>query len=63
MEPSDLMVPIGLPEEEATLTCDAKGFPAPQYRYSVAFPFTLHHTGTFYALYVLCYEALYILST
>lgn len=39
MEPSDLMVPVGLPEEEATLTCDAKGFPAPQYRYSAAFPF------------------------
>ncbi|MCJ8741765.1 hypothetical protein PDJAM_G00074490, partial [Pangasius djambal] len=35
MEPSDLMVPVGLPEEEATLTCDAKGFPAPQYRWSL----------------------------
>ncbi|XP_076839736.1 contactin-3 isoform X1 [Brachyhypopomus gauderio] len=35
MEPSDLMVPVGLPEEEATLTCDAKGLPAPQYRWSL----------------------------
>ncbi|XP_066527171.1 contactin-3 [Hoplias malabaricus] len=35
MEPSDLMVPVGLPEEEATLTCDAKGLPSPQYRWSL----------------------------
>ncbi|KAF4078298.1 hypothetical protein AMELA_G00197800 [Ameiurus melas] len=35
MEPSDLMVPVGLPEEEATLTCDAKGFPSPQYRWTM----------------------------
>lgn len=39
MEPSDLIVPVGLPEEEVTLTCDAKGFPALQYRYSAAFSF------------------------
>ncbi|XP_017571405.1 contactin-3 [Pygocentrus nattereri] len=35
MEPSDLMAPVGLPEEEATLTCDAKGLPSPQYRWSL----------------------------
>lgn len=52
MEPSDLMVPVGLPEEEATLTCDAKGFPAPQYRYSATFPFMKYQTGSFYALCV-----------
>ncbi|TRY58142.1 hypothetical protein DNTS_014186 [Danionella cerebrum] len=31
MEPSDLTV--GSVEEEATLTCDAKGIPPPQYRF------------------------------
>ncbi|XP_030623672.1 contactin-3 [Chanos chanos] len=35
MEPSDLTVPAGLPEEEATLTCDAKGLPPPQYRWTL----------------------------
>uniref|UniRef100_A0AAR2JXK6 Contactin 3a, tandem duplicate 2 n=1 Tax=Pygocentrus nattereri TaxID=42514 RepID=A0AAR2JXK6_PYGNA len=29
------MAPVGLPEEEATLTCDAKGLPSPQYRWSL----------------------------
>ncbi|XP_056589801.1 contactin-3 [Triplophysa dalaica] len=33
MEPSDLTV--GSLEEEATLTCDAKGIPPPQYRWSL----------------------------
>ncbi|XP_051515372.1 contactin-3-like [Myxocyprinus asiaticus] len=33
MEPSDLTV--GSLDEEATLTCDAKGIPAPQYRWSL----------------------------
>ncbi|XP_016109365.1 contactin-3-like [Sinocyclocheilus grahami] len=33
MEPSDLTV--GSLEEEATLTCDAKGIPSPQYRWSL----------------------------
>ncbi|XP_051518833.1 contactin-3 [Myxocyprinus asiaticus] len=33
MEPSDLTV--GLLDEEATLTCDAKGIPPPQYRWSL----------------------------
>ena len=41
MEPSDLMVPVGLPEEEATLTCDAKGLPSPQYRYRTVSSFFL----------------------
>ncbi|MBN3314489.1 CNTN3 protein, partial [Atractosteus spatula] len=34
-EPSDLILPIDLPEQEATLTCEAKGNPAPQYRWSL----------------------------
>ena len=32
MEPGDLFIPVDSIEEEATLTCDAKGIPAPQYR-------------------------------
>lgn len=32
MEPGDLFIPIDSIEEEATLTCDAKGTPSPQYR-------------------------------
>lgn len=32
MEPGDLFIPIDSIEEEATLTCDAKGTPPPQYR-------------------------------
>lgn len=36
------MVPVGLPEEEATLTCDAKGFPAPRYRYGAAVSSAFH---------------------
>ena len=33
MEPGDLFIPIDSLEEEATLTCDARGVPPPQYRY------------------------------
>lgn len=29
----DLFIPVDSIEEEATLTCDAKGMPPPQYRY------------------------------
>lgn len=32
MEPGDLFIPVDSIEEEATLTCDAKGTPPPQYR-------------------------------
>lgn len=32
MEPGDLFIPVDTIEEEATLTCDAKGVPPPQYR-------------------------------
>lgn len=32
MEPGDLFIPVDTMEEEATLTCDAKGVPPPQYR-------------------------------
>lgn len=32
MEPADLFIPVESIEEEATLTCDAKGTPPPQYR-------------------------------
>lgn len=35
MEPGDLFIPIDSIEEEATLTCDAKGNPPPQYRYKM----------------------------
>uniref|UniRef100_A0A4W5L3J4 Contactin 3a, tandem duplicate 2 n=1 Tax=Hucho hucho TaxID=62062 RepID=A0A4W5L3J4_9TELE len=35
MEPSDLFIPVDSMEEEATLTCDAKGIPTPQYRWSL----------------------------
>uniref|UniRef100_A0A7N6F6J1 Contactin 3a, tandem duplicate 2 n=1 Tax=Anabas testudineus TaxID=64144 RepID=A0A7N6F6J1_ANATE len=35
MEPGDLFIPVDSIEEEATLTCDAKGTPAPQYRWSL----------------------------
>uniref|UniRef100_A0AAQ4RGN9 Contactin 3a, tandem duplicate 2 n=1 Tax=Gasterosteus aculeatus aculeatus TaxID=481459 RepID=A0AAQ4RGN9_GASAC len=35
MEPGDLFIPIDSIEEEATLTCDAKGTPPPQYRWSL----------------------------
>uniref|UniRef100_A0A8C7XZ94 Contactin 3a, tandem duplicate 2 n=1 Tax=Oryzias sinensis TaxID=183150 RepID=A0A8C7XZ94_9TELE len=35
MEPGDLFIPVHSIEEEATLTCDAKGTPAPQYRWSL----------------------------
>uniref|UniRef100_A0A3P9CV46 Contactin-3 n=1 Tax=Maylandia zebra TaxID=106582 RepID=A0A3P9CV46_9CICH len=35
MEPGDLFIPIDSIEEEATLTCDAKGTPSPQYRWSL----------------------------
>ncbi|XP_012682835.2 contactin-3 [Clupea harengus] len=34
MEPSDLILPVGGTQTEATLTCDAKGTPPPQYRWS-----------------------------
>ncbi|KAM8830683.1 contactin-3-like [Synchiropus picturatus] len=33
MEPGDLFIPVDSIEEEATLTCDAKGTPTPQYRW------------------------------
>ena len=32
MESGDLFIPVDSIEEEATLTCDAKGTPTPQYR-------------------------------
>uniref|UniRef100_A0A3Q3GA80 Contactin 3a, tandem duplicate 2 n=1 Tax=Labrus bergylta TaxID=56723 RepID=A0A3Q3GA80_9LABR len=35
MEPGDLFIPVDSIEEEATLTCDAKGIPPPQYRWSL----------------------------
>uniref|UniRef100_A0A3B4TRX1 Contactin-3-like n=1 Tax=Seriola dumerili TaxID=41447 RepID=A0A3B4TRX1_SERDU len=35
MEPGDLFIPVDSIEEEATLTCDAKGTPPPQYRWSL----------------------------
>ncbi|XP_041954684.1 contactin-3 [Alosa sapidissima] len=35
MEPSDLILPVGGKQTEATLTCDAKGTPPPQYRWSL----------------------------
>ncbi|XP_014001305.1 contactin-3 [Salmo salar] len=35
MEPSDLFIPVDSMEEEATLTCDAKGIPPSQYRWSL----------------------------
>ncbi|XP_046896581.1 contactin-3 [Hypomesus transpacificus] len=35
MEPGDLFIPIDSLEEEATLTCDARGVPPPQYRWSL----------------------------
>ncbi|XP_069545152.1 contactin-3 isoform X4 [Brachyistius frenatus] len=35
MEPGDLFIPVDSIEEEATLTCDAKGTPSPQYRWSL----------------------------
>ncbi|XP_014846697.1 PREDICTED: contactin-3-like isoform X1 [Poecilia mexicana] len=35
MEPADLFIPVDSIEEEATLTCDAKGTPSPQYRWSL----------------------------
>ncbi|XP_024915066.1 contactin-3 [Cynoglossus semilaevis] len=35
MEPVDLFIPVDSIEEEATLTCDAKGMPPPQYRWSL----------------------------
>ncbi|MED6269714.1 Contactin-3 [Characodon lateralis] len=35
MEPADLFIPIDSIEEEATMTCDAKGTPPPQYRWSL----------------------------
>uniref|UniRef100_A0A672Z5E3 Contactin-3-like n=1 Tax=Sphaeramia orbicularis TaxID=375764 RepID=A0A672Z5E3_9TELE len=35
MEPGDLFIPVDSIEEEATLTCDAKGSPPPQYRWSL----------------------------
>uniref|UniRef100_A0AAV2LY23 Ig-like domain-containing protein n=1 Tax=Knipowitschia caucasica TaxID=637954 RepID=A0AAV2LY23_KNICA len=35
MEPGDLFIPVDSIEEEATLTCDAKGNPPPQYRWSL----------------------------
>uniref|UniRef100_A0A3Q3WSF6 Uncharacterized protein n=1 Tax=Mola mola TaxID=94237 RepID=A0A3Q3WSF6_MOLML len=35
MEPGDLFIPVDSIEEEATLTCDTKGIPPPQYRWSL----------------------------
>ncbi|XP_029011854.1 contactin-3-like isoform X2 [Betta splendens] len=35
MEPGDLFIPVDSIEEEATLTCDSKGSPPPQYRWSL----------------------------
>ncbi|CAB1432328.1 unnamed protein product, partial [Pleuronectes platessa] len=35
MEPGDLFIPVDSIEEEATLTCDAKGTPPPLYRWSL----------------------------
>ncbi|XP_061759853.1 contactin-3 [Nerophis ophidion] len=35
MEPGDLFIPVDSIEEEGTLTCDAKGTPPPQYRWSL----------------------------
>ncbi|XP_064161414.1 contactin-3 isoform X1 [Anguilla rostrata] len=35
MEPSDLVLPIDSPDQEITITCEAAGTPAPQYRWSL----------------------------
>ncbi|KAL7891824.1 hypothetical protein AOLI_G00013000 [Acnodon oligacanthus] len=35
-EPSDLILPIHSPNQEAVLTCEASGVPSPQYRYESA---------------------------
>ncbi|KAG7478065.1 hypothetical protein MATL_G00076450 [Megalops atlanticus] len=34
-EPSDLILPIDSPDQEATITCEAMGTPPPQYRWSL----------------------------
>ncbi|XP_062319735.1 contactin-3 [Osmerus eperlanus] len=34
-EPSDLILPINSPDQEATIRCDADGSPTPQYRWSL----------------------------
>ncbi|XP_018589568.2 contactin-3 [Scleropages formosus] len=35
MEPSDQILPIDSPDQEATMTCEAGGTPSPQYRWSL----------------------------
>ncbi|XP_031136371.1 contactin-3 [Sander lucioperca] len=35
MEPSDLILPINSPDQQATITCEAEGSPPPQYRWSL----------------------------
>ncbi|XP_075952378.1 contactin-3 [Anarhichas minor] len=34
-EPSDLILPINSPDQQATITCEAEGSPPPQYRWSL----------------------------
>uniref|UniRef100_A0A4W6FXG6 Contactin 3b n=1 Tax=Lates calcarifer TaxID=8187 RepID=A0A4W6FXG6_LATCA len=34
-EPSDLILPISSPDQQATITCEAEGSPPPQYRWSL----------------------------
>uniref|UniRef100_A0A8C7LIL2 Contactin 3b n=1 Tax=Oncorhynchus kisutch TaxID=8019 RepID=A0A8C7LIL2_ONCKI len=34
-EPSDLILPINFPDQEATIRCEAEGNPTPQYRWSL----------------------------
>ncbi|XP_040059796.2 contactin-3 [Gasterosteus aculeatus] len=34
-EPSDLILPINSPDQQATVTCEAEGSPPPQYRWSL----------------------------
>uniref|UniRef100_A0A3B5L6D8 Contactin 3a, tandem duplicate 2 n=1 Tax=Xiphophorus couchianus TaxID=32473 RepID=A0A3B5L6D8_9TELE len=45
MEPADLFIPVDSIEEEATLTCDAKGTPFPQYRSEWSLNGTLINLG------------------
>ncbi|XP_039971387.1 contactin-3 [Xiphias gladius] len=35
MEPSDLILPVNSPDQQATITCEAEGSPPPEYRWSL----------------------------
>lgn len=49
MEPGDLFIPVDSIEEEATLTCDAKGIPPAQYRYAYIKTFGMDEYQPLYA--------------